>query len=225
MIDVPTLSKINTSRFIFDPKKNGFELEMVDRSYVFDLESERKQWLTYITVVYDLNSEIRRNTREYNQRKIEGAQIAGFNMVDGEFQKGVEDVLLGKNEDFNRAVVQYVYYNYNNDYKLLYVLEESYNRAIFDQGSKLKVVSEKDRKNLTETKLQIEELEERLFGGHETLDMRKALYEGTENIRTRMLRKEGEMEEYEINGLDGFSPYGKYRPEKLTFVGDRIPNI
>ncbi|MBN1683739.1 hypothetical protein JW865_09340 [Candidatus Bathyarchaeota archaeon] len=216
------LRHITTSKFIFNPKKPEFEQQMIDRSNVFDLKWRRKDWLTYITIVYDLNSELRRNTREYIQRKVDGAKIAGFEMKNGSFDKRVENILLGENEEFNRAVVEYVYYNFNNDYKLLYILEESYNKAIRDQGSKLQVLGDKDRKNLTETKIQIEGLEQVLFGGVETINMKKALYEGTEAARTR-LRREDEMKMFEENGLDPWNPFPGYKVEKLECVGDKIP--
>ena len=50
------LKDVVTSKFIFDPKDSDFEKKLIDRSPVFELPTNRKKWLTYITLVYDINS-------------------------------------------------------------------------------------------------------------------------------------------------------------------------
>lgn len=216
------LKSVNTSKFLCDPKSKTFYKDMVAKSTVFDLGDERV--LTYITLVYDTASEVRRNYKEYILRKIQAAETAGFSRDKGtnRFDKQVEDMLLGEISDVNRAIVQYVYFMFSNDYKLLYVLEEKFNEAT-DQHSTLKSgFTSKDQKLLTDMKDQIEELEAKIFGGAEVINLRKALYEGTDNARVR-IRKENEMDQFEKDGLDSWSPYPNYRPEKLKFVGDVIP--
>jgi hypothetical protein len=220
------LKNINTKNFLFDPKDDNFEQKMIERSSVFDLKKDRKKWLTYITLVYDLQSEIRRNQRDYTQRKIDAAKISGFELVkDGErknrFTVYAENTLVGENDDFNRAVIQLIYYMFNNDYKMLFILEEQYNNAMSNYSSKLVEFDEKTRKLLTTMKEQIEEIESKLFGGVEVINMRKALYAGIDGARERMPRKEVEIEEYEKNGLIDYSPYPGYTPNKIVFAGDK----
>lgn len=218
------LSQITTTKFIFDPKDKDFERKMIERSDIFDLKWRRKEWLTYIALCFDLNSELRRNIREDNQRKIKSAIAAGFSMDNNKFDKRVEDTLIGLDEDFNRAVIEYIYYNFSNDYKLLYVLKESYDYAIREQGKGLSIISDKERKNLTETKNQIEQLEKVLFGGNETINLKRNLYEGLENSGLR-IRREDEMKEWEKNGLDPCNPFPGYKVDKLKFVGDKVPRL
>lgn len=219
------LENIHTKNFLADPKSVDFEKELISRSSIFDLKKNKKKWLTYIALVYDVQSELRRNNRDSINRKFEGAKLAGFELNDdGHFSKDIEDILLGKDDHFNQAVNQFVYYQFNNDYKLLYVLEEKYDIQIKEQAMSLKPITAKDRENLTETKNQIEELIDKIFGGTETINMLKALYQGLDNVRDRIPRLEVAVDEYEKNGLDPYCPFpNKYRPNKLKFVGDSIP--
>ena len=208
---------------MFDPKKENFEETMVKRSSIFDFNKDRKKWLTYLTVVYDINSEIRRNHSEYMQRKAIGAEIAGFTMKENRYPKYVEERLLGNDMDFNRAICEICYFMFNNDYKLLELLVEKYDLAIIEQRTSIKTLTDKDRKNLQGMKSDIEELEGKIFGGEETLNLRRALYEGVDNLKDRLPRKEVEMDEFEKNGLELWSPFKNYKPDKLKFVGDKIP--
>ena len=221
------LSKINTKKFLFDPKDPDFEKKMIDRSPVFQLPRNRKKWLTYITLVYDMNSEIRRNQPHYIERKSTAATIVGFekNKDSGRFEPIVEAALLSKDETLNKAVVQFVYYCFNNNYKLLYVLSERYDDAIRAQSMPGVSFGEADRKHLTAMQADIEALEEKIFGGAETMDMKKSLYEGIDNARERLPRKEEEIEQYEKNGLELYNPYKGYKPGKIKFVGDKIPEL
>jgi hypothetical protein len=217
------LKNINTSKFIFDPKAEDFEQSMIAKSEIFNLKKSRKKYLTYITLLYDPQSELRRNNKDYYNRKFECGKLAGFELKEGSFDKEVESTFMGDNDSFNRAVVQYIYYSFNNDYKLLFILEEQYNNAMRDYF-KISEFDEKSRKLLTTMKDQIEELETKIFGGTETINTRKALYAGLDSTRERLPRKENELIEFEENGLVDYSPHPGYFPEKLKFIGDKIPS-
>jgi hypothetical protein len=225
MVKEINLSNINTSKFTFDPKSPDFEEIMVKRSTIFDFPKDRKNWLTYLCVVYDVQSEVRRNNSEYMQRKLIGAEIAGFDRKEktGHFDKYVEERLLGEDEDFNRAICEIVYFMFNNDYKLLELLVDKFDLAIIEQRTSLKSITDKDRKLLQVMKSDIEELEQKIFSGKETLNLRKSLYEGVDNLKDKLPRKENEMKEFEKNGLELWSPFKGYKPDKLRFVGDKIP--
>ena len=220
------LEDINTSKFLFDPKEKDFVSNMIKRSAAFDLELgiNVKMLLTYVALVYDINSEIRRNARlDYSQRKVEGAITTGFSMKNKRFAKDVERLLLGEDDSFNRAIVEYVCLSLNNDYKLLYVLEENYNDMIKDHSNSVKKFTNNDRKLLTEMSGQIKGLESLLFGGQEVMNARRALYEGTEAIRDRF-RLEDAVEKQEKDGLEDWNPFPGYTPDNLSFVGDVIPS-
>ena len=218
------LKDIHTAKFMFDPKSDDFEEKMVRRSTMFDFQEDRRKWLTYLTLVYDINSEIRRNNAEYMQRKLIGAETAGFKLSkEGRFEKYVENRLLGTDMDFNRAICEFAYFMYNNDYKLLELLAEKFDLAIVEQRMALKVITDKDRKNIHGMKDDIEVLERKIFGGEETIDLKRALYEGIDNLKDKLPRKENEIKEFEENGLELRSPFKNYKPAPLKFVGDKIP--
>ena len=219
------LSNIVTLKLLFDPKKEGFEQEMIDRSPVFDIKSiDRRKALTYIILAFDINSEVRRNQRELLQRKSIAAQIAGFKTTNNFFDEDAEDMIVGENDEVNKAIVEYVYLMFNNDYKLLYVLEERYNETMALYKTTARAFSEGDRKHLTNMKEQIEEIESVLFGGTEVLNVRKALYEGIDGARLR-IRAEDRVENKKLDPtLDIFNPFPGYKTPKLRFAGDKIPD-
>ena len=66
------LKDIDTRKFLINPKQKGFESMMLALSPVFHFKIDkvsRKKALTYLTLMYDKNSEIRRDVGEYAQRK------------------------------------------------------------------------------------------------------------------------------------------------------------
>lgn len=216
------LESVDTKKFLEDPKKEDFERRMANRSPVFKLKIDKvntKKALTYITLVYDKDSYFRKDIKEYYNRKKEAAICAGFKF-DNSFHPVVEKVLLGENESFNKAVVQYVSLMYDNDYKQLVVLEYNFNKLMFTAYTSW---DDKVNKLIEDMRKKIEYLENKIFGGNETINARKALYEGTEQTRLK-LRPEDVVDEYVIDGLMDWSPYGKsYKPEPLHFIGELPP--
>ena len=219
------LENINTSKCIVDPKDKDFENKMTEKSDIFRLPKDRKRLLAYLVLVYDIKSEIRRNHPELTQRKIIAAEAIGFerNKETGHYDPYIEDCLLGKNDDFNRAICEYLYFNFNNDYKLLELLIDKYDYAIEDQRRKMQVLKDSERKNLQNMKADIEELEHKVFGGEETINLKRMLYEGVDNMKDPLPRKENEMDEFERDGLMSRSPFKNYIPAPLKFVGDKVP--
>jgi hypothetical protein len=212
------LSNVTVTKLLFNPKEKGFEKKMISRSKVFDFGDVRIN--AYIILVYDINSEFRKNIREYLRRKTEVGILVGFKFEKGVFEKKVEDMLVGENDQFNKAMIEYVSYLYERDYKHLVILEFNYHKLSIES---LKVWDAKVKALMGDMKDEMEYIEKKLFGGEETMNARRSLYEGTERTRLR-IRKEDEIEEFELNGLSEWNPYGDYTPEKLKFVGDKIPS-
>jgi hypothetical protein len=211
------LDKITVKGLLFNPKEKDFDKSMIKRSEVFNFKDERIN--AYIILAYDLQSEFRRNISEYLRRKTEVGDIVGFKRINGYFEKKIEDMLVGQNEQFNKAVVQYVSWMFDREYKHLVVLEFNYVKLA------LRSFTEWDTKInelMTDMKKEMEVIETKLFGGEEVTNMRKALYSGTERTRLR-IRVEDVLDEFKINGLEDWSPYGDYKPEPIKFVGDKIP--
>jgi hypothetical protein len=214
------LKLLSTNKLLFNVKEKDFASKMIKRSAVFDFKDEKI--LIYIVLVYDLNSEIRRNIKEYLRRKTEAGEAAGFKRDEktGFFEKKIEDMMVGENDQFNKAVIQYTSWMYERDFKHLVVLEFNYHKLAIESMQKW---DSKSNTLMMDMKNEMQIIEDKLFGGEEVMNMRRALYEGTDRTRLR-LRKENEIDEFELNGLVDWSPYGDYKPELIKFGGDHIPD-
>jgi hypothetical protein len=226
--DNMTLDQVDTSRFLVDPKKKNFIDEMVKLSNIFDFSVRgigHKKLLIYITLMYDMWSYFRRDVKSFPQRKYEAAVCAGFALKeDGTFDDKIERVLVGSDDDFNKAVVQYVSLHYNLEYAKLVIYEYNYYKLIHKSFSQFDDRGNM-RKLIDDLSNDINALEVKIFGGEETMSARKALYEGTSRSRLN-LRPEQMVEEFAINKLRHLSPWGNYdlsRAAEVNFVGDSLP--
>lgn len=222
-----TLDQIDTSKFLVDPKSKDFVKSMHELSDVFDFKlykANQKKFLVYLTLVYDKESYFRKDVKNFIQRKYEAAVCADLRLnEDGHFAREVEDVIVGQNSEFNRAIVQYVSMQFNLEYAKIVVYEFNLYKKIQESFSKF------DDKGLMKNLIDdlsndISELEKKVFGGEEVTNVRKALYEGTNKSRLN-LRPEEMLEEYAINKLRHLSPWGNYDLDQIqvNFVGDEIP--
>jgi hypothetical protein len=222
------LDQIDTSRFLEDPKKHFFIEKLIERSKIFNFKIPRvshKKALIYLVLMYDKESYFRKSIPNFLQRKYEAGITAGFKLQDNnEFSSETEEVMLGFNDDFNRAVVEYVSIFYNLEYAKLIVYELNYYKIIKDSFTKFDIKG--NMKNmLDKMSNEISELEEKIFGGQEAINMRKALYEGTARSRLK-LRPEDMIDEFAINKLRHLSPWGDYNLDSanvVKFVGDHVP--
>jgi hypothetical protein len=223
-----TIENIDTSKFLVDPRKTSFIKTLIKSSIVFDIEIKgvsQIKALTYLILMYDKESYFRKEIKNFLQRKYEAGITSGF-ALDGEdhFIKEAEDMMLGGNESFNRAVTQYVSMQHSLEYAKLVVYEINFYKLIKDSFSSFD--KKGDTKKLIDSiSAEINELEEVLFGGKEAINMRRALYEGTARSRLN-LRPEDIHEEYAINKLRHLSPWGNHdlsTATEVNFVGDEVP--
>jgi hypothetical protein len=171
------LKDINTSKFVFDPKSKDFEEKVLLEVDSADLSKDRKKWFTYLSIVYDPASEIRRNHREYIQRKFIAAQIAGFELDEsGRFSNKTEEKLLKQDRNFNKVVCNFCRVILNKDYELYELLIEKFNLEIRKRQDSGEPLDETGRKNLQAMKADIEELEIKIFGGEESVGLKDQLY-------------------------------------------------
>jgi hypothetical protein len=222
-----TLNDIDTSKFLEDPKSQSFVENMIKRSKVFDLhiaKLKQKTILTYLVLVYDKESYFRKDIKSYLERKYKAGILVGFHMSDGRFDKEVEEVLIGENEDFNRALVQYISLQYDVEYGRLVVYEHNYYKMLdtaikkWDDKGNLKSLIE-------DTANDIRKLEIAIFGGEEIINTKRALYEGTAQTGLR-IRPEDIVERISMNQLEDLSPWGNYNLSSanvVKFVGDKQP--
>jgi hypothetical protein len=215
---------IDTSRFLVDPQSKTFLKDMKALSDVFDMESTRKA-LIYITLMYDKESYYRKEIGNLMDRKFACGEAAGFPLQDNErFNEIVEEAMLGKHASFNKAVVQYAAMQY--DLKFIKLI--SYELNFYRFNTTYMSIGDKDgkiKRQINELEVEITALQREIFGGDETKDLLKALYQGTAASRLR-IDPEGSMDEFSVNRLAYTTPWGNYKLDKanvVNFVGDSVP--
>lgn len=147
---------------------------------------EINKFIDYTILMYDPNSIMRKEypftspqeNTNYSRRKFECARLAGFNLiVNGnkkEFDVLTNEMLIGKNELCNNAIIKYI---------LLFGIPELMALISFEQlliqetKSALSGAGDKTTiTNIDNLYQKINELTDRIYNGRETIEARKSLY-------------------------------------------------
>jgi hypothetical protein len=179
--------------------------------------------LKYLILMYDVQSPMQRETKEYYQRKRECAKVAEFPLKDGKWRDDVVAILIGENEWFNALVVKYLALLALPEYTQLIVYLELLarrTRKIFDgeDDDKTHIIINA----LTE---KIKELTNKIFGSGVTDEIqqaRRALYEQGEEDRVRMRPEDIINLMNETGELPALWGYG-IEMDKIEFIGDKQP--
>jgi hypothetical protein len=151
--------------------------------------SEKDKAIAFLILVWDYNNrDWQRQFSRYIDLKREAAIIAGFKLSkEGKFSSQVEDLIIGNNPDFNRAVIRYLYLTGVPELPALAAHREL-------QSAELEAVynhkDAKDRKQIRENidkgTERIKEYEQAIFGGTEVLSLRTELYKTMESTKLRL---------------------------------------
>lgn len=106
------LESLDLSRCLFDPNKSSM-LRDAEAYPEFKVElsyrTSRKAVLTYIVLIYDQASPLRREVRNLPSRKGTAMMLAGFKTdKSGRFERHIETMLEGKNQQVNAMIVKYL---------------------------------------------------------------------------------------------------------------------
>jgi hypothetical protein len=175
--------------------------------------------------MYDINSPLRLEIRDYYKRKVYAGTITGItpSKVSKKYMEYVEDIFLGKDKAVNNLIVQYIASFASSEYEQLmghiHLQHDMLNRIISNDADK-GVQAMFDL--ATE---QIKKLTNLIYGSgmrDEVYEARRALYQQVssdlsamrpENVATTMV--------VDKRLPDDWSPYGKdYTPGQIHFVGD-----
>ena len=217
-----SVNNYNTSKFYFDPQKKG-ELERLEKEGMFDFDEytfSKHSLCTWIALMYDPKSELRKEVKEYPERKAVAADIAGFNRNnEGKFAKKLEHFFVGGNKRFNESIVQYLAKTNDLEYMTKCVKEHAYVKLLVDGLLNFDGKLQSLTKDML---LEIKEYEKSLFGGEEVKKMREAMYSSGEAVRSSLRREElVKMTDEEIRKRT--SQYGEdYKEGDITFHGDEI---
>lgn len=189
-MDNISLDSIDGTVFLYNPKKHQ-DLRKLEESHQdfygvnakSGLKTLKKEILRYIILMYDKNTPLRTLYSNYNKRKGYAAIMAGFQRDPrtNKFNNAPKDVLLGNNDDTNKAIVRYIMFFFDADYLQLIL----YNELL---GKQFRASMKEEQKALTGANInaiqnireEINRLTEKVFGGKETKELEAELYRALE---------------------------------------------
>jgi hypothetical protein len=216
-----TLEHIDTSKFYVDIKIKGFVKTFKNLNSRFDIRHPvltPEPILKYIAILYDLNSEIRKNVQNYPTRKRIAAKLAGFPLDEnGHFSEDVENMIWGKIPKVNSAIIQYCFLSTLN---IFYTVSAAYREMLFKEtANSFEKYDKETIANIGKLQDKVLENEKKLFGGEEVEELRKALYDESSNME--LPTAENIVKRLEAgDDLKDLNPYsGNYKPNRLTYAG------
>ena len=185
----------------------------------------RLRLYAWIVCMYDLNSPLRLEIRDYYKRKVYAGKITGIapSKVSGKYMEYVENIFLGKDEQVNKLIVQYIASFSSPEYMQLmahiHLQHSMLNRIVANDADKsVQMMFD----TATET---IKKLIGVIYGSgqvDEVYEARRALYQQVssdlsemrpENVATTMV--------VDKRLSDDWNPYGgSYIPGEIHFIGD-----
>jgi hypothetical protein len=226
---MPSLQDYRTDQFYIDVKQEGFVEKFEQASEVFQAkiprEIHRGKLFTYIALLLDPKSELRKSISTLPQRKFVAAITAGFvlNPEKNKFNEEIEKALAGGNPEVNRMCAEYCFLVGGTDY-LVYT---TYSRILMEVTA-MSQEGKAYKDNIAiigKVHEEINKLEGKLFGGDEVSDMRKALYLSSKQVKLNLQMED--IVDRLANGddLSEFNPYPEnYKPNKLKYAGESEPD-
>lgn len=218
------IKDISTKNFVFEPtdKELVARLEGISDYFKADLKVNKRKYFIYLCLMYDPQSEFRKTISILPQRKLMCALTAGFNLnPDNKFPQDVEDVLVGVDINAARMATELCMILSGVDFTVY----TAYSRIFVELVSLSHQNTKKDTVLLiSKVRSELEQAENKIFGGVEVESMRKSLYLSSKAISLN-LQMEDIIERMEKGyDLAEFNPYpNNYIPQKLTYAGDEIP--
>lgn len=189
----------------FDPNTVS-KLEQYDE-FKFTVPDKFKT-IAYMIIMFDPKSDMKKLwPDDFYGRKRESALAAGFEMTNGKFEKWVEELLIGENDDFNDAELRFTRMFGIPDYPAFVVYSDILDKQFrsakkCNDEKKLKIIQE----NIENAMKMVALYERNIFGHAETENVRAALYRLQEKQRLN-LRPEHIAELIEKKALKLKDPY------------------
>ena len=228
---------IETAYLRFNPNSPKFLRSITkDIPAFWEYESEfartdtgKTRLFSWIAIMYDINTPLRREIKDLYKRKVYAASLCGITThgSSGKYRECFENIFVGKDKDVNMLIVKFIVSFSSAEYTQLMA------HAAIQYSMLEKIVAGKADKGIQEVfdkatdKMKL--LEHVLYGSgerDEVYEARRALYKQVaydlSDMRAesvaRTIVKEGELP-------DAWGPYEDgYKPEPIGFVGDD-PNV
>lgn len=218
------LQDVDTSSFSFDPKQKNFVEKLESSSEYFKAELpkgvNKKKYFTYLSLLYEPKSELRRTISVLPQRKVMCALTAGFELKppDNKFSEEVENVLIGADMNAARMASEYCLIVQGMDMALYTFYARVFVELVAISHDKSRV---KDVVNIiSKVKKETESLETKILGEENSPQLRKALYLSSKSISLNLQMEDIVERIAKGDDLAEFSPYGNYKPEKIRYAGE-----
>jgi hypothetical protein len=225
------IKDLDLRKLPFNPMSNWFVRDIeakipgLKRDFVLP---GKKAVYTFIVLLYDPRSPFA-EMKDIGlwAKKYEAGEASGFRTVekDGKtyFESCYDGLLLGKNEEFVNAVVDYVAYVHNPVWTEIVYLSEMLLKYTLDAlGGRTGDVNEIKSVSLINNRL--DQLSDRVFGlSEETELFKQKLYYRVEETRLKLRPEDYASRLLTGSKLEEDNPYGDYQIEPIRFVGNATP--
>jgi len=203
---------LDLTRFLYDPFDPDTIKKLVVKYDEFGFKfinfENKKRIVSYIILIFDLNTPLREDILDEHERKRTAALLAGFKVNDGGcFKKEVEDALIGENKDINKAIIRYAMCFSNPDFTMLISFLDMYYKenidAIGTGATAAKI------KNIKDLNITIKKLTKEIFGGEESINLRKALYGSADEMRIALKPEDIATRLEKCEEATDIAPYGE----------------
>lgn len=226
-----TLSDLTTDKTLFDIHSPTLVEDMsvaIPELATFTTEIPLIDICRYLILMYDTSSPMRDQVRMYYERKHKCAEILNFPTGKTGWETQVENMLIGKNQQFNALIASYIAQMGLPEYtQLIAYLEIQKIKYMEIFSGKM---SDKSDQIIDRVTVAIVEITRKLFGSGQEDEItmaRKALYQRsaidksryipTPETMVKLLESEGKLPE-------DCNPYpDDYEVEASTFLGDSDP--
>jgi hypothetical protein len=188
-----------------------------------DADRIKENTCRFIVLMYDPDSPMIIEFKDFWQRKMECALLAGFKLNKlGELDKDVEDVLTAENTAAYYAITKYMVLSGGMAHMTLwaYITQLAYIQKKFLSGK----ADKNDLADSIKLRGEIKKLTDEVYGGADEVEKgRKMLY--IQLASRQAFRPENFVKRMEEGDslIDG-SPYGEdYEVSQSTFIGDEAP--
>src|ERR1035437_1003230 len=105
-----SLETLNLSKMVISPSDPDVAKKFFKIIKMPEIEVDKDSLAKYILLMYDPNSPLIEIIDDYWNRKFEALELSGFKQKNGKFDKKVEDFVLGKSNEVNDIILDWLIY-------------------------------------------------------------------------------------------------------------------
>lgn len=200
------------------------ELHPEFKEDLFFEKVSRRSFFSYIVLTYDIESPLVIKYKDWAARRRETAKLSAFPKEGIHYTKEVENIILAKNKRANKMMLRYMFLQSDVEFLQFQSYQSLFYRQIkesiekdFDNPSSY----EKLKKNIDVLTIEIRSLQQTIFSGDESKELKKALYDFVSKITLDFRPEDRALKLESGEPVVDESPYPKdYVVDKMTFNND-----